>query len=53
MNRILELQAILPSIDLGADLADSATSNSCAGGTCNSSGSDHCTGGTQVPPDFF
>jgi hypothetical protein len=43
MNRILNLQAILPSIDLGGDLvADSNTSLSCTGGNCNSATSEGC-----------
>jgi hypothetical protein len=42
MNRILELQAMLPSIDVDAQFSGSATSLSCNGGNCNSATSHNC-----------
>jgi hypothetical protein len=58
MNRILELQAILPSIDVaGQQASGSGASNSCTGGNCNSSTSNGCQGGggggTIVPTVAF
>ncbi len=48
MNRILDLQAILPSIEVGGGLEDSNTSLSCAGGNCNSASSNGCQSQTIV-----
>lgn len=49
MNRILDLQAILPSIDLGGGVDDSNTSLSCGGGNCNSATSNGCQDQTISP----
>jgi hypothetical protein len=51
MNRILDLQAILPSIDVSGGVDDSNTSISCAGGNCNSSASNGCQDQT-ISPSF-
>lgn len=48
MNRILELQAMLPSIEVDAQFSGSSTSLSCNGGNCNSSASVKCFGETTI-----
>ncbi len=48
MNRILELQAMLPSIEVDAQFSGSSTSLSCNGGNCNSSTSVHCQDQTTM-----
>lgn len=60
MNRILELQAMLPSIDVDAQFSGSGTSLSCNGGNCNSATSHTCnttsistTGGLHDAGEVF
>ncbi|HEV2643881.1 MAG TPA: class III lanthipeptide [Candidatus Elarobacter sp.] len=58
MNRILELQALLPSIDVDAQFSGSGTSLSCNGGNCNSATSHNCnettfTGGLHEAGEAF
>lgn len=48
MHRILELQTILPSIEVDAQFSGSTVSNSCGGGNCNSSASTKCQGETTI-----